>query len=231
MIPIVKYPRTPHISGSRLQPGDDDVKVIARQSMEGSSFVIEEKLDGSNCGISFAANGSLILQSRGHVLTGGPRERQFDLLKRWTSHHVAALRDILGHRYIMYGEWLYARHTIPYDRLPHYFLEFDVLDRENEVFLGTQERRKLLAGGPVLSVPVLGLAPVSAFESYLGMSSCSSTETMEGLYLKKEEGGRVVERFKYVRAGFIQAVADSDSHWMDRPIEPNRLLETVDLFV
>ena len=63
------------------------------------------------------------------------------------------------------------------------------------------------------------------------MSSCSSTEMMEGLYLKKEEDGRVVERFKYVRAGFMQAVADSDSHWMDRPIEPNRLLETVDLFV
>ena len=53
---------------------------------------------------------------------------------------------------------------------------------------------------------------------------------MEGLYLKREDGGRVTERYKYVRLDFLQAVADSDSHWMDRPIEPNRLAEGVDLF-
>jgi len=230
MIPIVKYPRTPHISGSRLQPGDEDVKVIARETLEGVSLIVEEKLDGSNCGISFAPDGSLTLQSRGHVLTGGPRERQFDLLKRWASHHVATLRDILGQRYVMYGEWLYARHTIPYDRLPHYFLEFDMLDRESGDFLDTDARRKLLAGGPVLSAPVLGLAPASKIDTYIGKSRYSSTEMMEGLYLKREDDGRVIERFKYVRTDFLQAVANSDSHWMERPIEPNRLAEGVDPF-
>ena len=65
MTPILKYPRTPHVSGSRLQPGDDDVKVVAREALEGVSFIIEEKLDGSNCGISFAPDGSLILQIGG----------------------------------------------------------------------------------------------------------------------------------------------------------------------
>ncbi len=53
---------------------------------------------------------------------------------------------------------------------------------------------------------------------------------MEGLYLKMEDGERVMERFKYVRADFLQAVENSDSHWMDRSIEPNRLAEGVDLF-
>ena len=93
MIPILKYPRTPHIAGSRLQPGDEDLGVIAPEVLEAGSLVIEEKLDGSNSGISFDHDGSLVLQSRGHVLTGGPRERQFNLLKRWANHHVAALRD------------------------------------------------------------------------------------------------------------------------------------------
>src|SRR5260370_10749968 len=96
MIPILKYPRTPHIAGSRLQPGDEDLGVIAPEVLEAGSLVIEEKLDGSNSGISFDRDGSLVLQSRGHVLTGGPRERQFNLLKRWANHHVAALRDILA---------------------------------------------------------------------------------------------------------------------------------------
>ena len=140
MIPILKYPRTPHIAGSRIPPGDEDLKVIAREVLEGRSIVIEEKLDGSNSGISFDDDRALILQSRGHALTGGPRERQFNLLKRWANHHVAALREILGRRYVMYGEWLYARHTIAYDQLPHYFIEFDILDRDNGEFLSTERR-------------------------------------------------------------------------------------------
>jgi hypothetical protein len=230
MIPIVKYPRTPHLSGSRLQPGDEDLPVLDLAHIAGSSLVIEEKLDGSNSAISFAADGTLILQSRGHVLTGGPRERQFDLFKRWANHHRDALYHILGSRCILYGEWLYARHTIPYDQLPHYFLEFDILDRESGEFLTTPARHKLLAGSPVVSVPVLYQGSPGEVGQYIGRSRVSSTEIMEGLYLKQEDGSRVIARYKYVRGSFLQTVADSGSHWADRPIEPNRLRDGVDIF-
>lgn len=225
---IVKYPRTPHITGSRLQPGDEDLASTAREALAGLPLVIEEKLDGSNSAVSFAADGRLVLQSRGHELTGGARERQFDLFKRWASHHAGWLRERLGSRYVMYGEWLYARHTIPYDQLPHYFLEFDVLDREAGVFLSTERRAAMLGGGPVVSVPVLGTA--LPLEQYIGRSTASSGETMEGLYIKHEADGQVLGRYKYVRAGFLQAVADSGEHWMDRPLEANQLREGVDLF-
>jgi hypothetical protein len=47
---------------------------------------------------------------------------------------------------VLYGEWLYAKHTIFYDRLPQYFLEFDVLDLESDAFLSTARRRELLGG-------------------------------------------------------------------------------------
>jgi hypothetical protein len=230
MTSIVKYPRTPHLSGSRLQPGDDDLPAIDPGALGSGTLVLEEKLDGSNCGISFGRDGALVLQSRGHVLTGGPRERQFDLLKCWASHHAAALYGVLGERYLMYGEWMYARHSIAYDRLPHYFLEFDILDRASGVFLATSARRELLAGTPVVSVPVLGLDRAQAVKRYIGRSRCSTTETMEGVYLKREEDGCVTGRYKYVRPDFLQAVADSGSHWADRPIEPNRLADGVDLF-
>ena len=227
---IVKYPRTPHLTGSRIQPGDDDLAAIARETLQGLAVVVEEKLDGSNSAVSFDAQAGLVLQSRGHILTGGPRERQFALFKRWANHHTTALREILGHRYVMYGEWLFARHTIPYDELPHYFMEFDMLDRENGEFLSTERRRALLSGVPVASVPVLHTGAVAGLDQLIGVSRCSSFETMEGLYVKHEVEGRVAGRFKYVRAGFLQAVADSGEHWMDRPIEPNRLRDGVDLF-
>jgi hypothetical protein len=229
MMQILKYPRTPHIAGSRLQPGDDEFNQVEREVLEGLPLVVEEKLDGSNCGISFDEQGALILQSRGHALMGGPRERQFDLLKRWASHHAAALRNVLGHRYLMYGEWLYACHTIPYDQLPHFFMEFDVFDRERGEFLSTDRRRVLLADSPIVSVPVLAEGKITNLERHLGLSRCSSSETMEGLYVKHEVDGRVTGRYKFVRPSFLQMV-DSSDHWMDRPIDPNSLKEGVDLF-
>ncbi|MBL8179761.1 MAG: RNA ligase family protein [Bryobacterales bacterium] len=230
MIPIAKYPRTPHLSGSRIQPGDEDLLPIGRDLLRGLPLVIEEKLDGSNCGVGFDEAGRLLLQSRGHLLTGGPRERQFDLLKRWAHHHAAWLWQRLGSRFLMYGEWLYARHTIAYDALPHFFLEFDCLDKLTGQFLSTGRRRELLLHGPVVSAPVLAEGRDLPLDSLLGRSTCSSSEPMEGLYIKHEHDGCVLGRYKFVRPSFLQRVADSGEHWMDRPIEPNRLRAGVELF-
>jgi len=227
---IIKFPRTPHLEGSRVQLGDEDVPIVSPRDLHGRSLVIEEKVDGANSGISFDEDEDITLQCRGHVLSGGPRERQFDLFKRWANHHRMALWEALGTRYVMYGEWLYARHTIRYDELPHYFLEFDVLDTETGEFLSTERRRKVLAGAPVVSVPVLGSGMFNRFEGLLGTSRCASTERMEGLYIKWEEDGKVLGRYKFVRSSFLQAVEDQGEHWMERPIEPNLLRKGVDLF-
>lgn len=56
------------------------------------------------------------------------------------------------------------------------------------------------------------------------------SDQAEGLYLKIEEQGRVVERLKWVRSSFLTAVLDGDGHWLDRPIVQNRLAPGVDLF-
>jgi hypothetical protein len=53
---------------------------------------------------------------------------------------------------------------------------------------------------------------------------------MEGLYVKVEEDGQVVGRYKYVRVNFLTAVFAAEGHWLNRPIIPNLLLEGVDLF-
>ena len=46
---------------------------------------------------------------------------------------------------------------------------------------------------------------------------------MEGLYIKVEDGGQVVDRMKFVRPSFLQTVELSETHWLDRPIIPNGL--------
>ena len=57
----------------------------------------------------------------------------------------------------------------------------------------------------------------------LQVAQTDASRDMEGLYIKIEEDGQVVERLKFVRPSFTQAVDASQSHWLDRPIVPNGL--------
>jgi len=154
LVEIHRYPRTQHLEGSRLQRGDHDLTQIPLSDLRGSYCVVEEKLDGANAGISVGDDGRIRLQSRGHVLVGGAREKHWDLFKQWAHAHEAALVDRIPAGATLYGEWLYAKHTIFYDHLPHYFLEFDIRDA-TERFWSTARRQTHLADSPVLSVPVL----------------------------------------------------------------------------
>jgi ATP-dependent RNA circularization protein (DNA/RNA ligase family) len=258
---LYKYPRTPHIEGSRFQPGDDDLDCAPFADLQGKYIVVEEKLDGANTGVSFSRDGKLLLQSRGHFLDGGPRERQFALFKTWATSHQQRLWELLADRYVLYGEWLYAKHTIFYDTLPHYFFEFDLLDSKTGDFLSTDRRHELLKDSPVVSVPILwrGLAQsVEHLQSLVTRARYKSgawrdrllaeaqlrrhdieliqrqtdnSDLSEGLYIKVEAEGRAFERYKFVRASFLQSVSDSGSHWMDRPIIPNQLREGCDIWL
>ncbi len=257
---IRKYPRTHHIQGSRLQPGDEDLDSVPFSAIANRYVIVEEKVDGANAAISFSTDGQIKLQSRGHYLTGGEREKHFNLFKQWAYSHAAAFWEVLGNRYILYGEWLYAKHTIFYDYLPHYFLEYDVMDTEKNQFLSTQSRNQLLSGLPLVSVPVLFAGTLQSYKQLTGLLgnshyirsghlerfrlSCEEkgldiersiaqtdpTIIMEGLYIKVEEEAIVTARYKYVRASFLTTVLQSDGHWLNRPIIPNQLRPEVDLF-
>jgi hypothetical protein len=198
MSSIYKYPRTHHIAGSGLQRGDEDLRVVPFKEFAGRYLVIEEKMDGANSAVSFSAAGQLQLQSRGHYLSGGAREQQFDLFKRWAGRYTGELWEILGDRYVMYGEWLYAKHTVFYTDLPHYFMEFDIYDIAETCFLSTERRRELLAGAPfVVPVKVLregifsSLAEITAL---VGPSHFIAANHLERLRALAEERGLDGER-------------------------------------
>lgn len=196
-IPILKYPRTQHLEGSRLQEGDDTGDQTPLAALAGQHVVVEEKLDGANVAISFTPGGELLLQSRGHYLAGGASERQFNLFKRWAEAHETSLLGLLEDRYVMYGEWMFAKHSVWYDRLPHWFCEFDIYDRQAQHFLSTARRRALLADSPVLSVPVLyeGPAPTSpkALRSLLRPSLAKSPDWREHFDAAVRQEGQPLE--------------------------------------
>lgn len=195
---ILKYPRTPHLEGSRLQEGDDASTQVPFSHLQGKYIVVEEKMDGANSGIRFNDDLALMLQSRGHYLLGGGREKHFNLLKSWAAYREEVLFDILGTRHLMYGEWCHSKHTVFYDRLPHYFLEFDILDTERGEFLSTERRRALIGSAPVVQVPVLyeGVAP-RRLKDLLAMirpSLAKSDEWLTSLRTVAEQQGLDVER-------------------------------------
>lgn len=250
---LIKYPRTRHLEGSKLQQGDEDLSQVPFSEIKGKYIVIEEKIDGANVAISFGENNELLLQSRGHYLTGGFKERHYDLFKQWACVHQDSLFKILGQKYIMFGEWMYAKHAIYYDNLPHYFIEFDIYDKEKKFFLDTNRRKELLKDTKIVSAKVLKEGVFNHIDEvlkYIGnsyyitpdyisnlkkecikqnldieyvLSHTSKSMLMEGLYIKIEDEGIVKDRMKYVRYDYHQEQSLDSSDWFTRAIVPNML--------
>lgn len=250
---IYKYPKTYHLEGSGLQLSKKTKDKIPFKAIAFRNIIVEEKMDGTSVAISFDDTEEMLLQSRGYFLTGGKREQHFSLFKQWAHTLSHKLYSVLGTQYILYGEWLYAKHTVFYNWLPHYFLEYDVLDIQTQQFLDTPSRQKLLQNLEIISVPILYSGKLNKIneltclikksnyikEGYLEQlkSLCQSnkldlertlketdcTNLMEGLYIKLEENGIVKGRYKYIRNDFITTILNAQVHWLDRVIIPNQL--------
>ena len=65
---FTKYPRTPHLFGSK---GTDDDKhlgeVESNEFIADESLIVEEKIDGTNVGLHFSAEGHALIMSDGET--------------------------------------------------------------------------------------------------------------------------------------------------------------------
>jgi len=238
---FVKYPRTPHLFGSTGTADDrhlgpaDSAALVAQDSL-----IVEEKLDGTNVGIHFTSAGRMVLQCRGHEITEGMHP-QYDLFKQWTAVKRPVLEAILADRLILFGEWLYAVHSVHYRALPHYFFEFDVYDKDAAAFLSLDRRVELLDGTGIHTVPVLHRGPADAatlaalitpsrFDSvFANPRTRTDDPLMEGLYVRTEADGHVTARAKMVRPEFVERIQLSE-HWQHRKMIPNDLAEGADIW-
>ena len=238
---FTKYPRTPHLFGSK---GTDDDKhlgeVESNEFIADESLIVEEKIDGTNVGIHFSVDGEMVLQCRGHLITEGMHP-QYDLFKQWTAVKRSVLEERMENRFIMFGEWVYARHSVLYRQLTHYFFEFDIYDKENEAFLDLEQRLNLLEGAGIETVPVVHSGSVkraelepligpSMFDSQFDNPTTKRTDNlMEGLYLRTESDGVVTGRAKFVRPEFVEKIKQS-THWQHQVMVPNELANGVDIW-
>jgi ATP-dependent RNA circularization protein (DNA/RNA ligase family) len=217
-----KFPSTPYLAlideaGIRE---DKVMSEVERMAFLQREFVVEEKVDGANLGISFDSEGEIRAQNRGAHLTL-PRVGQWKNLDAWLAPRIDALFSLLSDRYILFGEWCYARHSIWYEQLPDWFLGFDVYDKLTQKFLSSSRRNDFLKKANIAQVPMLasGCFTYAEIKNMLVQSKLSS-QPAEGLYLRTDMGEWLVDRAKLVCPIFMQSL---EQHWSRSPITPNKL--------
>ncbi|MBN1591982.1 MAG: RNA ligase family protein [Candidatus Coatesbacteria bacterium] len=217
-----KFPHTPYLLWLGMGSPRVD-KVLsdeeAEQFLDGEVHV-EEKVDGANIGISLGPDGEIRAQNRGNYLTGKCHP-QFDPLWPWISLHSQSLRKALEPGLLLFGEWCYAQHSIHYDELPDWFLAFDIYDAERGEFWSVSRRNALVHSMGLCLVPELRRGNFKKAELIGLMGESSLTNgPMEGIYIRKEEKGRLIDRAKIVRAEFTQSI---EEHWTKAKFRRNAL--------
>ncbi|KAI0779011.1 ATP dependent DNA ligase [Trametes elegans] len=227
---LLKFPRTPHFLDLGCATSDD--LVVDRVPVVGDGHVVvTEKVDGANMGFSLSADRTQVLvQNRSHYVNPASHA-QFKQLGRWVDEHRVDLLRVLdrdplfAQRYVLYGEWLAATHSIPYSRLPDWFLAFDVYDRSTETWAGRRTLEALLADSAIRAVPVVHegrMLGEDELRRIVRGPSMFYEGPVEGVYVKVEKDGRVVSRGKVVRADFIAG----NEHWTKGPLRTNKLQDT-----
>lgn len=226
MTEFFRFPHTSHLAWlGGAQPRDD--KVLAPDEVDAlleGEVVVEEKVDGANIGFSVDGRGSLRVQNRGQYLERAFAHPQFQPLWSWLPGRETDLVDALRPGLILFGEWCYAVHSVEYDRLPDWFLGFDVYDRDVGGFWDTARRDALLADLDLTGVPRLarGRLTLDTLVRDLDSPSRVGSEPMEGVVVRREVDGMTTARAKLVRPEFAQAI---EEHWSRGPLRRNRLEE------
>lgn len=217
-----KFPPTPHLAllGDVVVRGDKVMSESERDEFLRHEIIVEEKVDGANLGISFDSSGNIRAQNRGAYLHF-PSSGQWQKLSEWLKPRTDALFEQLTDQFILFGEWCYAQHSVKYDRLPDWFLGFDIYDKSNAKFCSSRRRNELFRTIGIFQVPAIkhGYFSLSELNSFLSQSQLSD-KPAEGLYLRFDSGDWLEQRAKLVRPTFIQSV---EQHWSRSGIKANRL--------
>jgi hypothetical protein len=256
--PLTKFSRTAHLfdAGGTAVTSDDLVMsrddIIYDQIKDGTTkLYIEEKVDGANFGLSLSADGKIFAQNRSHYVSSGDHA-QFSPLTAWIEEHRLALTNILSHDeygnrvasqgLILYGEWVVAKHSIPYHKLPGHFIAFDIYDRKVQRFFSRQRFHTVLQGSGIPVVPIIQQGNIEHFEFAAEERTAESfrkdlirlleTQSMfrvdggpvEGIILRIDDNvpdqqGRtwLKSRLKIVRPDFVSGCGEG--HWARRAIE------------
>ena len=169
-------------------------------------------------------------------------EDHFDMAKQW--YWENDLYDAIPEHLQVFGEWLYAKHSIHYGcdcdepcedvgpALRDYFQVFGVYDTRYNLWLGWRETRRVAEDIGLLLTPPspIGYRPSKTFdnkgEAYnmlYELSREAVEQGHEGIVVRSAlpfHYGQIEQRLgKYVRPGHVK---EGEKHWSKRPTVQNR---------
>lgn len=203
-----KYGRTYHLPSSPGVGSDDKIIQDLIHLQAADEVVFTEKMDGENT----------------TIFAGGCHARSPDsdyhASRDWMKAYAAGIAPSLSDAERIVGEYLFAKHSVPYDDLPSYFLGFAwIVDNEVKGWDETLGRFEELG---VKSVPILhrGRFDDAGIKSVLDLLDL---ENQEGFVVRSVssfvESDMATHIAKYVREGHVQ----SDIHWTKAQITKNGL--------
>ena len=159
-----------------------------REMFEDGQVVITEKMDGANACLT-----SEKVYARSH--SGEPHRDEWDFLKK---QHREELMHKIPDDVAIFGECLYARHSIKYEELPSYFLVFGIYYRpENEWMSWTDT---------VVMADELGLETVPVINTvYVSENKSEAVDKLEKIVLfdDLESEPKGESRYGDTREGYV----------------------------
>ncbi len=179
------YPRIPYlIAPAQLSGSDRVVSAAEVPSWFLTPVHVEEKLDGANVSL-WLDERQVQVATRGGV---GAMDRagQLGRLRAWAAERSERLTSLLADGWSAYGEWLWLRHGIPYDRLPDFLVLLDLWHPDAGMAPVAERDARASAAG-LLTPPVRHsgvLRDLPALLALLGPSTYADTRA-EGLVVRR----------------------------------------------
>ncbi len=215
---IIQFPRTKYLYNSNITDSDD-VILSEKESIDLFSLVmnVQEKIDGNCVGFS-CIDGKLLVQNKNDKID--PVDVFFKKVYDFKHMHEQSIREICGDRYVLFGEWMFWKHTVNYTDLPSYFIANDIFDKKEGKFLScNMVENKLEGTGIVYNAPIFS-GKLESFDQ-LEQLICKSQygfQLMEGLYLRFDDSSYNCARAKYVTKIFKESI---NEHWRKKDLVPN----------
>ena len=207
-----KYPRTFHLPFSPGVSSDDRI-IETIDYFKDKEIVVTEKIDGECSGLTSVLCHARSLDSKNHPS------------RNWIKSLHGQIKHEIPSGWKIFGENVYALHSIHYHNLETYFYVFSMYNDKNFCLSWneTVEYVELLGlkTAPVLYRGVWDENKVKA--CWTGISTVSPGDQQEGYVV------RLAESFHYddFSRSVVKFVRDkhvsTDEHWLEKPVVPNLL--------
>jgi len=224
---LPEFPRTAHLP---VEPNAEHDDIVASDSslfeFLKKTIYVEEKIDGTNLGVAVVGDNPIV-RNRSHILRKGydrrktPAQIQYQRVWTWLYDNLELWRSLnktLGFTASVYGEWLYARHVVAYNRLPSLFIAYDIYNSDDKKFLPPSVAREMLLKAGFNVAPLISSGKYTANDLIAirdGESVFSTVSPREGVFLKSEDGE---DRYKMVSPWF-----KSDDDWNKKELTRNTI--------